>query len=209
MIKNLIALAFAALTFYGCFTPSRLEPSVKEYTMQNMGRVYVTSRTIHIPAPLPLKFEFGGAWNYHIDAFSLEKEFFAFTVVKNNTRIGIRGARKDYFSQDTTFTSPLDVSDEEFAMYYLNWDMDYWKEKVARTAGKFSHGINYTAGEAVYNAQRKYGTISRALPDSKTCTLASVQAGKYIYMITGTTSIDDSDDICEVIEEIWNDRAEF
>ncbi|WP_146196225.1 hypothetical protein [Fibrobacter sp. UWR4] len=182
---------------------------MKEYTMQNMGHVYVTSRTIHIPAPLPLKFEFGGAWSYHIDMFSLEKELFAFTVIKNDTQIGIRGARKDYFSQDTTFTSPLDVSDEEFAMYYLNWDMDYWKKLVAKAAEEHGHEINYKAGEAVYNTQKKYGTISRSLPDSKTCTLASVQAGKYIYMITGTTSIDDTDDICEVIEEIWNDRAEF
>ena len=258
--------------------------------MQNMGRVYVTSRTIHIPTPLPLKFEFGGAWSYHIDMFSLEKELFAFTVVKDSARIGIRGARKDYFAQDTTFTSPFDVSDEEFALYYLNWNMDYWKNLIDQTeqeiakrllqndsvlstigistrktsgesktsqelffelSDRFSvtgHGalspnekmnvvqslfgnagnemipilnqgsaalqkrgrmISYTASEATYNAEKKYGTISRSLPDSKTCTLASVQANNYIYMITGTTSSDDSDDMCEVIEEIWNDRAEF
>ncbi len=209
MLKNLFILAFAAITLCSCFTPSRTQPSVKEYTMQNMGRVYVTSRTIHIPTPLPLKFEFGGAWDYRIDAFSLEKEFFAFTVIKNNTRIGIRGARKDYFSQDTTFTSPFDVSDEEFVTYYLNWDMEYWKNLVATATEQHNHEINYTAGEVVYNAEKKYGTISRSLPDSKTCTLASVQQGAYIYMITGTTSIDDSDDICEVITDIWEDRAEF
>ena len=69
--------------------------------------------------------------------------------------------------------------------------------------------LNYTAGKATYNSEKKFGTITRTLPDSKTCTLASVQKNDYIYMITGTTSLDDKDDICKVIAKIWEDRAEF
>lgn len=285
-----LLLAIAALFLCSCFTPSRVEPSVKEYTFNNMGRTYVSSRTVFIPVPLPFKYEFGGSWDIRFNAFSLEQEFFSFFVLKDNKKIGIRGARKDYFAQDSTFTAPFDLSDEEFIMYYLNWDMDYWKNLIDQTeqeiakrllqndsvlstigistrktsgesktsqelffelSDRFSvtgHGalspnekmnvvqslfgnagnemipilnqgsaalqkrgrmISYTASEATYNAEKKYGTISRSLPDSKTCTLASVQANNYIYMITGTTSSDDSDDMCEVIAKIWEDRAEF
>ncbi|MCL4100769.1 hypothetical protein [Fibrobacter sp. HC4] len=290
MFRIFAALVLIAFIFCGCFTPSRTAPSVKEYSMQNMGRSFVTSRTVHIPTPLPFKYEFGGAWDIRFNIFDLDREVSAFTVKKDNKIIAIRGARKDYFAQDTTFTSPFDVSDEEFALYYLNWDMDYWKNLIDQTeqeiakrllqndsvlstigistrktsgesktsqelffelSDRFSvtghgalspnekmnvvqslfgnagnemipilnqgsaalqkrgHMISYTASEATYNAEKKYGTISRSLPDSKTCTLASVQANNYIYMITGTTSSDDSDDMCEVIADIWEDRAEF
>lgn len=210
MTKKLLLLAIAALFLCSCFTPSRVEPSVKEYTFNNMGRTYVSSRTVFIPVPLPLKYEFGGSWDIRFNAFSLEQEFFSFFVLKDNKKIGIRGARKDYFAQDSTFTAPFDLSDEEFIMYYLNWDMDYWEGLAAKTTDAVTgHKINYTAGQAAYNSEKKYGTIRRSLPDSKTCTLASIQKNDYIYMITGMTSLDDSDDMCEVIAKIWEDRAEF
>ncbi|MBR4559753.1 MAG: hypothetical protein IKO21_09335 [Fibrobacter sp.] len=209
MQKFFLLLAVAAL-LCSCFTPSRVEPSVKVYTFNNMGRTYVSSRTVFIPVPLPFKYEFGGAWDIRFSAFSLEQEFSSFFVQKGNKTIAIRGARKDYFAKDSTFTKPFDVSDEEFVMYYLDWDMDYWKEQVDKNADAITgHELNYTAGKATYNSEKKYGTISRALPYSKTCTLASVQKNDYIYMITGSTSIDDNDDMCEVVADIWEDRAEF
>ena len=209
MQKFFLLLAVAAL-LCSCFTPSRVEPSVKEYTFNNMGRTYVSSRTVFIPVPLPFKYEFGGAWDIRFSAFSLEQEFSAFIVLKDDKKISIRGARKDFFAKDSTFTKPFDVSDEEFVMYYLNWDMDYWKDQVSKNAhAGDGHGPNYTAGKATYNSEKKYGTISRSLPYSKTCTLASVQKNNYIYMITGSTSTDDKDDMCEVIVEIWEGRAEF
>jgi len=209
MQKFFLLLAVAAL-LCSCFTPSRVEPSVKEYTFNNMGRTYVSSRMVFIPVPLPFKYEFGGAWDIRFSAFSLEQEFSAFIVLKDDKKISIRGARKDFFAKDSTFTKPFDVSDEEFVMYYLNWDMDYWKDQVSKNAhAGDGHGPNYTAGKATYNSEKKYGTISRSLPYSKTCTLASVQKNNYIYMITGSTSTDDKDDMCEVIVEIWEGRAEF
>lgn len=209
MKKIFLLLALVAL-LCSCFTPSRIEPSVKEYTFNNMGRTYVSSRTVFIPVPLPLKYEFGGAWDIRFSAFSLEQEFSAFFVFKDDKKIGIRGARKDYFAKDSTFTKSFDVSDEEFVMYYLDWDMDYWKQLVSKTTDPITgRPLNYTAGKATYNSEKKFGTITRTLPDSKTCTLASVQKNDYIYMITGTTSLDDKDDICKVIAKIWEDRAEF
>ncbi len=210
IMKKIFLLFAVAALLCSCFKPSRIEPSVKEYTFNNMGRTYVSSRTVFIPVPLPFKYEFGGAWDIRFSAFSLEQEFSAFIVLKDDKKISIRGARKDFFAKDSTFTKPFDVSDEEFVMYYLNWDMDYWKDQVSKNAhAGDGHGPNYTAGKATYNSEKKYGTISRSLPYSKTCTLASVQKNNYIYMITGSTSTDDKDDMCEVVVEIWEGRAEF
>ena len=209
-MKKIFLLFTISALLCSCFTPSRIEPSVKVYTFNNMGRTYVSSRTVFIPMPLPFKYEFGGAWDIHFGVFSLEQEFSSFFVQKGDKKIGIRGARKDYFAKDSTFAESFDVSDEEFVMYYLDWDMDYWKQQVGKITDPVTgHPLNYTAGKATYNSEKKFGTISRALPDSKTCTLASVQKNDYIYMITGTTSLGDKDDMCEVIADIWEDRVEF
>lgn len=186
---------FLGLIFCACSGPSKVAPSVSKFSVFGISSGW----KLNIPVPEAYTFIITD-WKFRQDAFSLEEKLMAFTFVKGNEEVSLRGGKKNFLYKDSTFTIEENASDEEFVKYYLKWDFDYATSRhevisQAETTGP------------VYNNEQKFGYIKSTNDQYQRCVMASIVNGS-IYMLTGR-SVESKKDICETIKEIWDSREPF
>lgn len=193
-MKKLLLLALI-LIFWGC-SPSKVAPSISTVTIAGIP----TSRTINIPVPEAYSFKLGANWSVRQDLFVLEEQLMAFTFIKGNEEISLRGGKKNFLYKDSSFSIDINASDEDFVNYYLKWDFDYVASKheivdQAQTTGP------------VYDSEKRFGYIKSINDKYQRCVMASI-VNESIYMLTGR-AVDSDKDVCTTLFNIWENRKPF
>lgn len=202
IMNKIIALFAFALLLAGCFTPSRMEPSVMTKSFSAFGGLVSKKlgSTLYVPAPKPYAFTFDGEWAIGTEYFSLEKNLAAFDCRQDDIRIELRAMNKIDLYRDTTFNIGKDAVGEQFISFYLQWDQDYWtKRNEVIKQGSVTGPL--------YNSERQYGTIKTVNGGYQRCVFAAL-VDDALYMMTGVSASSEKD-LCELEIGIWESREEF
>lgn len=187
---------FLGLIFCACSGPSKIAPTVSSFTILGIN----TGKKLSIPIPEAFTFKLDNDWILMQNVFSLEESLMAFSFVKGNEEVTLRGGKKEFLYKDSSFTIEIDTSDEAFINYYLKWDFDYAASrhevvKQAETTGP------------IYDREKKLGFIKSTNDKYQRCVMAAIVNGS-IYMLTGRANESDKD-ICKTIIDIWESRESF
>ncbi|PWJ63742.1 MULTISPECIES: hypothetical protein [unclassified Fibrobacter] len=87
-MKKLLLLAIA-LVFCSCSGPSKVAPSVSKFSVFGISSGW----KLNIPVPEAYTFTITD-WKFRQDAFSLEEKLMAFTFVKGNEEVSLRGEKR-------------------------------------------------------------------------------------------------------------------